>query len=347
MSSLRVAMLGTPAFAVPTLKALLASSHHVVGVITQPDRPRGRGQHVSSGPVKALAIEHRLQILQPERLRRERFEGDFDALQADLAVVAAYGKLLPAWLLAKPRLGFVNVHASLLPKYRGASPVHHAVMAGDEETGVTIMRVIEALDAGPMLAQRRVPIGPDATTAEIEAALATFGAAILVQTVDRIAQGPVAERAQNDAEASYAPRLTKAAGMVDWSRPASAVHNQVRGLIPWPLAYTFLGGSRLILRRSRLANELPAPSDGHESRVPSPVAPGAGGSGLAAIRQAGTIARLAGGGPAVACGDGRLLELVELQPEGRRAMSGHDALVGRVLVPGQQFDRVGSQLDRP
>lgn len=264
--------------------------------------------------MKAVAIERGLPIVQPERLRRETFEADFDALQVDLAVVAAYGKLLPAWLLAKPRLGFINVHASLLPKYRGASPVHHAVMAGDEETGVTIMRVVEALDAGPMLAQERLPIGPDDTTAEIESALAALGARLAIETIDRMATGAVIETAQDDSQASYAPRLTKSAGLIDWTKPSGTIHNQVRGLIPWPLAYTFLNGSRLIVRRSRVAIERPLSSE------------------------AGTVVRLEGGGAGVFCGDGRVLEIVELQPEGKRVMSGHDALVGRLLVPGQRFD---------
>lgn len=307
-------MFGTPAFAVPTLEALLASTHNVTAVITQPDRPRGRGQQVSAGPVKAVAQEHGLWILQPERLREEIFQKDFDALQVDLAVVAAYGKLLPAWLLARPRLGFINVHASLLPKYRGASPVHHAVMAGDAETGVTIMRVIEALDAGPMLARRQLAIGPDDTAAEIEPALATLGAALAVDTIERMAIGPVTEVPQDDSQATYAPRLTKAAGQLDWSKRADEIHNRIRGLTPWPLAYAFLEGMRLILRRSRVAFETPPPLE-H-----------------------GTIARLATGGAGVVCGDHHFIEIVQVQPEGKRVMSGHDALAGRVLVAGERFD---------
>lgn len=313
MSSLRVAVFGTPAFAAPTLEALLASAHNVTAVITQPDRPRGRGQHVSAGPVKTLAQEHGLWILQPERLRQEIFEKDFDALQLDLAVVAAYGKLLPAWLLSKPRLGFINVHASLLPKYRGASPVHHAVMAGDAQTGVTIMRVIEALDAGPMLAQRQLAIGHDDTAAEIEAALATLGAALAIETIDRMAAGRVDEVPQDDSQATYAPRLTKAAGQLDWSKPAGEIHNRIRSLTPWPLAYSFVKGLRLILRRSRLAYETPP------------------------VGEPGTIARLATGGAGVVCGDRHFIEILQVQPEGKRMMSGHDALAGRVLVAGERF----------
>jgi methionyl-tRNA formyltransferase len=307
-------MFGTPAFAVPTLEALLASSHAVAGVIAQPDRPRGRGQLVSAGPMKSLAIERGLPVLQPERLKRDTFEEPFDALEADLAVVAAYGKLLPEWLLVKPRLGFINVHASLLPKYRGASPVHHAVMAGDPETGVTIMRVVQELDAGPMLARRRLPIGPDDTTAEVEPALAVLGAELAIETIDRMAAGPVAETPQDDAQASYAPRLNKTDGLLDWSLPARVLHNHVRGLTPWPLAYAFIKGVRILIRRSRVASEAPS-SDGP-----------------------GTVERLPGGGVAVVSGDRQLLEILQLQPEGKRVMSGHDALGGRVLAPGDRFE---------
>ena len=309
-------MFGTPAFAVPTLEALLASRHRVVAVITQPDRPRGRGQQVSDGPVKALALERGLPVLQPERLKREPFEEQFDALDVELAVVAAYGKLLPAWLLAKPRLGFINVHASLLPKYRGASPVHRAVMSGDVEIGVTIMRVVEALDAGPMLAKRSLAIGPDDQTAEVEPALATLGAALAVETIDRLAAGSVTETPQDETQATYAPRLTKADGLIDWSKSSREIHNQVRGLTPWPLAYTFLDGMRIIVRRSRAVDQ------------------------AASAGEPGTVVRLPAGGAAVVAGDGALLEILQLQPEGKRVMSGHEAFAGRVLAPGGRFDKM-------
>ena len=221
--------------------------------------------------MKALALERGLQLLQPERLKQDTFEASFDALEADLFVVAAYGKLLPAWLLAKPRLGFINVHASLLPKYRGASPVHRAVIAGDAETGVTIMRVVQALDAGPMLARRRLPIGPDDTTAEIEPALAALGAALAIETIDRMAGGPVTQTPQDDSQASYAPRLSKSDGRLDWSSPSRVLHNHVRGLTPWPLAYAFINGGRVIIRRWRVASEAPSSAEPEQS-IASPVA---------------------------------------------------------------------------
>ena len=247
---LRVAFLGTPQFAVPTLEALLASPHPVAAVITQPDRARGRGQRVSDAPVKARAAAAGIPILQPDRLNVPDFRPAFEALRIDLGVVAAYGKILPEWLLLAPRLGMINVHASLLPRYRGAAPIHRAVMAGEPETGVTIMRVVKALDAGPMMARVARPIGPDETSEELERELATAGAGLLVDVVDRLAAGSVSETPQNDAEATYAPRLAREEGVVDWTRSADTIHNQIRGLHPWPHAFSFLGGKRYIFIRS-------------------------------------------------------------------------------------------------
>jgi methionyl-tRNA formyltransferase len=212
----RIAFFGTPEFAVPTLEALLGSIHEVVLVVTQPDRPRGRGQRVSAGPVKQLAEARGIPVRQPDKLTRDPWEAEFAAFQIDLGVVAAYGRILPDWLLALPRFGLINVHASLLPKYRGASPIHRAVMNGDSVTGVTIMRVVKALDAGAMLATGTVPIGPDDRTDVVERALARIGGTLLVDTVDRLAAGPVREVPQRDGDATYAPRLRKEEGLVDW-----------------------------------------------------------------------------------------------------------------------------------
>jgi len=310
--ALRVAFFGTPAFAVPTLEHLVRSHHPVAGVITQPDRPRGRGQQVSDAPVKALAVTLGLPVLQPERLARDVFENPFAQLRADIGVVAAYGKILPDWLLATPRLGLINVHASLLPKYRGASPVHRAVINGDAETGVTIMRVVKALDAGPMLAHVRIPIHQDDTTTALEAALAVRGAELLVQTLDDIDAGRATETPQDEALVTYAPKLTKAEGLIDWRQPAGQVHNLVRGLWPWPHAYTFVDGTRIILHRTRRSDH-------------------------AATAPAGTIlAASAADGLHVACGDGAV-EILELQLEGKRVMSARDAMASRLLTAGGRF----------
>ena len=310
---LRIVFFGTPAFAVPTLDALLRSRHEVIAVVTQPDRPRGRGQRVSDAPVKTLAVERGLRVLQPDRLARDRFAEPFTALNSDLGVVAAYGKILPEWLLQTPRLGLINVHASLLPKYRGAAPVHRAVQAGETETGVTIMRVVKALDAGPMLAKAVRPIGFDDTSDVVERDLAQLGAALLVTVVDDLANGPVPETAQNDAEATYAPRLTKAEGLIDWRRPAIDLHNHVRGLRPWPNAFTVFGGARLVVHRARLS---PREAAGAEPGV----CIAAGGDAIA-----------------VACGDGRALDLLQVQPEGRRVMAARDFLAGHGRLTGQRF----------
>jgi methionyl-tRNA formyltransferase len=248
--AVRVLFFGTPAFAVPSLTALLASSHQVVGVVTQPDRPRGRGQHVTAGPVKEAALAAALPVLQPDRLKTPDAGEAMRALAPDLGVVAAYGRLLPQTLLDLPPMGMINVHASLLPRWRGAAPVHRAILAGDRTTGVTIMRVVLALDAGPMLASRETPIGDDETSGELEGRLAGMGASLLIEVVDRLASGPVAERAQDEGAVTYAARLERRESQIDWRRPAVAIHNQIRGLQPWPLAAAILNERRVSLLNS-------------------------------------------------------------------------------------------------
>jgi methionyl-tRNA formyltransferase len=310
---MRVVFFGTPAFAVPTLQRLIDSRHPVAGVVTQPDRPRGRGQQVSEGPVKTMAAAAGLPILQPEKLARELFESHLTALNADIGVVAAYGKILPDWLLAAIPRGLINVHASLLPHYRGASPVHRAVINGDHETGVTIMRVVKALDAGPILASVTVPIGRDDTTTTVESALAIKGADLLVQTLDAIEGGTAVETPQDDSQATYAPKLTKTDSIVDWSHSAPRIHNQIRGLWPWPHASTHLGNTRYILHRSRLS------SVDHED-------------------EPGTIVRASViDGLHVACGTSTAIELLEVQLEGKRVMTARDAMAAKVLAAGKRF----------
>lgn len=311
---MRVVFFGTPAFAVPTLERLFHSSHPVAGVVTQPDRPRGRGQQVTASPVKALAESLKLMVMQPDRLSRDILEPGLLALNADIGVVAAYGKILPDWLLAALPRGLINVHASLLPRYRGASPVHRAVMAGDQETGVTIMRVVKELDAGPVIASATVPIGPDDTTTIVESMLAIRGADLLVETLGAIQNGTAVETPQDHARATYAPKITKSEGIVDWARPAAQIHNLIRGLWPWPHAATFLSGTRYILHRSRVSNA-----------AAGTAAPGT-------ILHASAI-----DGVHVACGAGTAIELVDIQLEGKRVMNARDALAARTLVPGAKF----------
>ena len=302
---------GTPEFAVPSLDALLGSPHPVVAVVTQPDRPRGRGRHTTDAPVKAHALAAGVAVLQPERLKDPGFLESLQALRADLGVVAAYGKILTDAVLATPRLGLINVHASLLPQYRGAAPVHRAVIAGETETGVTIMRVVKALDAGPMLAVVRRPITPDETSADVEHALAQFGAALLLSSVDALASGPVEETPQDDTASGYAHRLTKEDGVVDWSQSAAEIHNRIRGLHPWPHAFTFWRGQRLILLRSAVTDE------------PSGEPPG-------------TVLDAAADRLIVATGRGRVAVL-QLQVEGKRAMQARDFLAGHPVAPGDRL----------
>jgi methionyl-tRNA formyltransferase len=309
--ALRIVFFGTPTFAVPTLEALLASRHDVVGVVSQPDRPRGRGQKLEPTPVKAAALAAGLAVLQPERLKTPEFMDALAGMRADLAVVAAYGKIIAESVIAIPRLGMINVHASLLPKYRGAAPIQRAVLAGDRETGVTIMRIVKELDAGAMFAAMAVPIGPDDTSEDVERALAARGGALLVEVVDRMAEGTAHEQPQDETKATYAPKIVREEGAIDWSRPARAIHDQVRGLTPWPRAWTHAEGARLILTRT------------------SPEA-------SAADAAPGTVLEAAGDRLVVRAGEGAL-RILGLQPEGRRAMSAREYLAGRPLTPGTRL----------
>lgn len=309
----RIVFFGTPDFAVPTLEALLESRHSLVGVVTQPDRARGRGHKSQPGAVKRVAQQHGRTILQPERLRDEGFLESLRSLNADLGVVAAYGRILTDALLQIPRFGLINVHASLLPKYRGAAPIHRAVMAGEVETGVTIMRVVKALDAGPMIAKVARAIDPIETSADVEHDLARLGGKALVEAVDAIARGAATETPQDDAQATYAPKIEKADGIIQWSRPAAQIHNQIRGLHPWPHAFSDLDGARTILLKSEVAQDAPE----------AEAAPG-------------TILEAHGDRFRVQTGDGALRVLL-LQREGRRPMTPREFLAGHRVQAGARF----------
>lgn len=312
MVALRIVFFGTPAFAVPSLSALIGSRHTVVAVVSQPDRPKGRGQQLQPTPTKVVALAHGVPVLQPARIREEAFLQQVRDLRADLGVVVAFGRILPDALLAIPRLGMINVHASVLPRYRGAAPIQRAVLAGDAETGVTIMRVETELDAGPTFAVATVPIPPDATSGDMERVLAALGAEILLPVVDDLAAGRAVETPQDHARATHAGKITKEEGAIDWTQPAGVIHNRVRGLQPWPLAWTRLGADRLVLRRTR------------------PV-------GSAGTLAAGTIVRATGDELIVACGDATALQVIELQPEGRRTMTAREFLAGRAIAGGARL----------
>jgi methionyl-tRNA formyltransferase len=306
---IRIVYFGTPEFAVPTLRALLDSRHHVAGVVSQPDRPKGRGHHLQPTPTKELAVSRGVPVLQPLRLKDEGFMQSFRELQPDLGVVAAYGRILPDALLRIPRFGLINVHASLLPAYRGAAPVHRAVIAGDRETGVSIMRVVKELDAGPVFTTARTPIAEDQTSVEVERMLADLGAPLLVDVVEHIAAGRAVEVPQDHARATHAPKVTKEEGQIDWALPATAVHNLVRGLQPWPMVSIGIDGGRYLLHRTRVTDE----------RVEVPP---------------GTVVDSTHGRLAIAAGDGRVVDVLEIQPEGRRVMTAKEFLASRQIRPG-------------
>lgn len=263
-------------------------------------------------PVKAFAVERGIPVLQPERLREPALLNTVAEYASDLAVVAAYGRILPAPLLSVPRLGMINVHASLLPRWRGAAPVHRAVLAGDRETGVTIMRVVPALDAGPMLAKTRVNIGPHETSAILESRLATIGARLLVDTVDRLAAGPVVEEPQRDDEVTYANRLERSESRVDWNRPAAEIHNQIRGLQPWPVATVLFRGRRLRLLGS-------VTEDADDALTP------------------GTVVTVDADGFVVRCHPGAV-RILRVQLEGRAPTGAPDFLHGHRVSVGETLD---------
>jgi methionyl-tRNA formyltransferase len=313
VTPLRIAFFGTPAFAVPTLERLVSDGHAIPAVVTQPDRPRGRGQKPTPGPVKAFAQAHGLRVLQPERLKDDAFLSLMATLDLDVGVVAAYGKILPQGLLDIPRLGMVNVHASLLPRWRGASPVHRAIIAGDAETGVSIMRVVRELDAGGVYATTRRAIDEDETSEDVERDIAVLGAALLASSLPGIASGTLAETPQPEAGVTYAPRLTKEEGLISWLAPARAIHNQVRGLHPWPHAYTSFDEARVIVLRTAVPHVAAAP-------VPP-----------------GEVVGVDNDGILVAADAGDILRLVQLQLEGRRPVSGREFAAGARLPPGRRF----------
>jgi methionyl-tRNA formyltransferase len=286
---MRVVFLGTPKFAVPTLEALVAAGHDVVCVVTQPDRPSGRGQQLTASPVKETALRHALPVYQPERIRRPEAVAALAALAPDVMVVVGYGQIIPQSVIDIPPHGIVNVHASLLPKYRGAGPVQWAIANGETRTGVTTMRIDAGLDTGDMLLKAETEIGPDETAVELGARLAAMGAALLVETLGNIAS--IAPQKQDSAQATYAPLLKKEDGLIDWRQPAQAIHNRVRAFQPWPGAYTRFRGQQLHIWKSRAAAEEPS--------VPGRLL-------LHPLR--------------VVCGEGAL-ELIEVQLEGRKRIA--------------------------
>ena len=307
MSPLRIIFAGTPEFSVPCLEALLAAGQEVIAVYTQPDRPAGRGRKLTPSPVKAAALAQGLPVCQPLTLKDEGAVTDLRALAADLMVVVAYGLLLPQAVLDAPRLGCVNVHASLLPRWRGAAPIQRALLAGDSESGVTIMRMAAGLDTGPMYLLRPLAIAPRETGGSLSTRLSALGAQALVEALPGIANGSLTPVPQDDTLANYAHKLAKAEAEVDWSQPAVAIDRLIRAFDPWPVAQTSLEGTSLRLWGSELTDVIPPPA-----ALPGQV--------MAAGK----------GGIVVATGAGAL-RLTRLQPPGKRPMSAAEFLNARCL----------------
>jgi methionyl-tRNA formyltransferase len=311
MTSLRIAFAGTPQFAVPALRMLLASGHRIVGVLTQPDRPAGRGQQLRSSPVKLLAAEHGLPVAQPPTLKTSEGRADLERWAPDLLVVVAYGLILPAAVLGLPRLGCLNIHGSLLPRWRGAAPIQRAILAGDAETGVTIMQLDAGLDTGPMLLERRRPIHSHDTAGDLHDALAELGAAALADALEAMVTGRMVARPQPEIGATYAPKIEKAEAKLDWTASAIEIDRRVRAFNPWPMAETSFAGEPLRVLRARIADQ-PA----------TDAAPG-------------TLLGIAEDGLRVACGDG-VLAIRELQRAGKRPVSARD-FANAVRLDGLRF----------
>jgi methionyl-tRNA formyltransferase len=295
---MRAVFLGTPEFAVPTLEAMLGAGHEVVEVVTQPDRPQGRRQELIPSPVKAAALRHGLPVWQPERIRRPEAVAHLRELAPEVMVVVGYGQIIPQAVIDIPPRGIINVHASLLPELRGAAPIQWSIARGFTRTGVTTMQIDAGLDTGGILLQRETEIGAEESAPELSRRLAPMGAELLVETLAGIAAGTLFSVPQNNTEATLAPILNKDDGRIDWSSPAEAIHNLIRGLLPWPGGWTLFRGQSLHLWRSR-----PAPGRVFSSGLA--LAPGA---------------LLCDGGVFAIGGDGAALELLEVQLEGRKRM---------------------------
>ncbi len=323
---MRLIFMGTPDFAVPSLKALAAAGHRITGVVTQPDRPKGRGRLPAPPPVKTAAREAGLKVLQPEKIKMPEFIETLKQLSPELIAVAAFGQLLPREILALPSHGCINVHASLLPKYRGAAPIHWAVINGETETGVTVMQMETGLDSGDIILSGKIPIMPADTTGTVHDKLAVLGAELLVKAVGLIAAGKAPRLPQDHRQASFAPLLTKAVERIDWTKKPSEIGNLVRGLNPWPGAYTLLGDKVLKVWQAR-----PCSSE----EIPGPLFD-------PARKQAGEVlGLLPGGGLAVAAGGG-CIALTEVQAAGSRRMSAADFVCGRAIPAGTVLGAVES-----
>lgn len=303
MKETRILFMGTPDFAVSSLEALLSAGYNVIGVVTQPDRPVGRKQVMTPPPVKEAALRHGLPVLQPERIKAEEALEEVLALEPDLIVTAAYGQILPKRLLDAPRHGCINVHASLLPKYRGGAPIHKAIVEGEKESGVTIMYMVEALDAGDMLSKVVVPIEERDTVGTLHDKLAAAGSKLLLETIPALLAGEIKAKEQDHEAATFAPNIKRTDEQIDWTKSAEQIYNQVRGLNPWPVAFTRYAGK--VWKIWWVEKQ----------------------GATFADQEPGTIIGLEEDGLVIACGSGSV-KITELQPEGKKRMSARDFLRG-------------------
>jgi len=309
---MRLLFCGTPQFAVPTLLRLSRPPFHIELVLTNPDQPSGRGHALKTPPVKHAALEAGLVVFQPRKFKAPLTRALLSQYRPDAIVVVAYGHIIPGWMIGLPRLGCINLHASLLPKYRGAAPVPWAIIRGESATGVTTMKIDPGLDTGDILLQHQTPIGPEDTTEMLLDRLSAAGADLMVETLHDLNRGQLTPRPQENSQASFAPMLKKEDGRIDWSLEALEIGRRVRGLRPWPGAYTSFRGKGLQIWKAAVAAGIPQ-------------------------AEPGTIVAQAGR-PWAVCGHGTALELIELQAEGRRRVSGSDFLNGIRLQAGEKFD---------
>ena len=314
MNRLRLVFCGTPQFAVPALQKLLSlSEFEILAVFTQPDRPRGRGRQVTFSPVKEIALAANLPVRQPGRIRAPEVEEQLRVLAPDAVIIIAYGQIIPVRFLTIPKLGWINLHASLLPQYRGAAPIAWAMANGETRTGNTSMRIDAGMDTGEMLLQDELPILPDETAPELTARLAQAGAPLIVETLRELALGNLRGRAQDNSAATYAPILKREDGLIDWQRPAQEIYNRIRGFTPWPGAYTEFRGQTCHVWGRPAAPES------------SPHSPG-------------TISHT-GGGVVIACGAATVLELTHVKIEGRKQVTAAEFANGARLQPEEHFGK--------
>jgi methionyl-tRNA formyltransferase len=308
---MRIVFMGTPDFAVPSLEALLKSDDQVVGVVTQPDRPKGRGQSLTSSLIKLIAEREKLPLLQPTKMKDPGFLDALRAWKPDLITVAAFGRILPPVILNLPPKGCINVHGSLLPKYRGAGPIQWAIINGETETGITTMLMDEGMDTGAMLLQKRLTITPEDTAGTLSPRLAELGGRLLIETLAQLRAGTLVSHQQDHSQATLAPLLKKEDGVIDWTKSATEIANRIRGLSPWPGAYTFAGEERWMIWRAAAAPEIASASPGRVIAVAKETIHVATGRGV--------------------------LALMELQPANGRRMSVAQYLAGHPVAVGSQL----------